>query len=66
MHIHCPASVAVYRPMDRLMLAAGSSFALWESTVPYTEKSIGLFLNGTLRRPVLVRRAPQRLTAAGM
>ena len=29
--------------------------AAWEAVAPFTEKSLGLFLGGQLRRPVLVQ-----------
>ena len=39
----------------QIRMAAGFSMTAWEAVVPFTEKSVGLFLGGQLRRPVLVQ-----------
>jgi hypothetical protein len=39
--------------------------AAQEATVPYTEKSVGLFLGDSLRRPVLVRPSVSHTIGAG-
>ena len=39
----------------QIRVAAGFWMAAWEAVAPFTEKSVGLFLGGQLRRPVLVQ-----------
>lgn len=38
--------------------------AAWEAVAPFTEKSLGLFLGGQLRRPVLVQHYTLQLRAS--
>ena len=38
--------------------------AAWEAVAPFTEKSLGLFLGGQLRRPVLVQHRTLQLCAS--